>query len=98
MCFTQVFGGIMRGAGDTMPSMWISIITTVVIRIPLAYLLAYLTRSEEWPNGAPEALFVSLLTVWVLGAVITYLWYRRGNWMKKAVVRPQNNTAEAIAE
>jgi len=98
MCFTQVFGGIMRGAGDTMPSMWISIITTVVIRIPLAYLLAYLTRSEEWPNGAPEALFVSLLAVWVLGAVITYLWYRRGNWMKKAVVRPQNNAPEAVAE
>ena len=87
MCFTQVYGGIMRGAGDTMPSMWISIFTSVVIRIPLAYLLAYLTRSERWPNGSPDAIFFSLLIVWVLGAVITYLWYRRGKWMNKRVAK-----------
>ena len=89
MCFTQVYGGIMRGAGDTLPSMWISIITSVIVRIPLAYLLAYLTRSPEWPNGNPDAIFFSLLIVWVLGAVITYLWYRRGKWMKKGVVKQQ---------
>jgi len=85
----------MRGAGDTMPSMWISIITTVVIRIPLAYLLAFLTRSEEWPNGNPDALFFSLLTVWVMGAIITYLWYRRGKWMTKGVVKHQAALAKA---
>ena len=60
--------------------MYISIITTVVVRVPLAYGLAYLTRSEEWPHGHPDALYISLLVVWVLGAVLTYIWYRMGKW------------------
>ncbi|MDR0897660.1 MAG: MATE family efflux transporter [Oscillospiraceae bacterium] len=81
----QVYGGIMRGAGDTMPSMWISLATSVVLRLPLAYLLAYWTRSPEWPSGSPDALFISLLINWVIGAALTYLWYRRGGWMRKSI-------------
>ncbi len=96
MCFSQVYGGIMRGAGDTMPTMWISLFTAVAIRIPLAYLLAYLTRSPEWPNGSPDAIFFSLMGVWVLGAVITYLWYRRGKWINKGVVKAE--AAAALAK
>ncbi len=34
VAISQIFGGIMRGAGDTMPSMWISMCTTVGIRVP----------------------------------------------------------------
>ena len=34
MAISQIYGGIMRGAGDTMPSMWISMFTVVVIRVP----------------------------------------------------------------
>lgn len=83
---TQVFGGIMRGAGDTMPSMWISLATTVGLRVPLAYLLTYLTRSETWPNGSPYMLNVSLVTSWVLGMVFTWLWYKRGKWKEKSVL------------
>lgn len=87
MSMTQVFGGIMRGAGDTMPSMWIAIFTTVGIRVPVAYTIAWFTRSPEWPNGSPDALFISLLSSWVLGAVLTYSWYRRGHWRKKQLVK-----------
>ncbi len=87
MGVTQVFGGIMRGAGDTMPSMWISIIVTVLLRVPVAYLLAFLTRSPEWPNGSPDSLYFSLLLAWVSGAIFTYLWYRRGSWRNKSVIR-----------
>lgn len=88
MAFTQVFGGIMRGAGDTMPSMWISLFTTIVIRVPLAYTLAWLTRSDAWPNGHPYSLYFSLLSVWILNAIITYTWYRRGRWKTKNVIEP----------
>ncbi len=83
---SQIFGGIMRGAGDTMPSMWISLLTTVVVRLPIAYTLAWITRSNSHPAGSPDALFFSLLTGWVMGAVMTYLWYRRGEWRKKSLV------------
>ena len=94
MAITQVFGGIMRGAGDTMPSMWISMFTTVVIRVPLAYLWAWLTRSPAYPAGSPDALFFALLISWVLGAVATYLWYRRGAWRDKSLIR---RSASAMA-
>ena len=82
MAISQVYGGILRGAGDTMSSMYISIFTTVIVRVPLAYLIAYLTRSEEWPYGNPDALFFSLLCSWVLGAILTYVRYRMGKWKK----------------
>ncbi|MGI6644097.1 MAG: MATE family efflux transporter [Bacillota bacterium] len=87
MAVTQIFGGIMRGAGDTMPSMWISMFTTVCVRVPVAYALAYFTRSPANPNGAPEAIFFSLLISWVTGAAVTYLWYRRGTWRTKSLVK-----------
>ncbi|MDL2206425.1 MATE family efflux transporter [Eubacteriales bacterium OttesenSCG-928-N13] len=91
---SQVFQGIMRGAGDTMPSLWISLASNI-IRIPLAYLLAYLWRTPEWPNGTPDALYVSLLICWMMGAVFTYLWYRRGTWKEKSLIRrPGDPTIE----
>ena len=86
MAVTQSLSGVMRGAGDTMTPMWISIITTVIIRMPLAYGLAYLTRSAERPNGSPDSLFISLLISWVAGAALTSVAYRMGKWKKKAVM------------
>ena len=86
MAVTQSLSGVMRGAGDTLTPMWISIITTIIIRMPLAYGIAYLTRSEALPNGTPDSLFISLLISWVSGAVLTSLAYRRGAWKKKAVM------------
>ena len=80
MAVSQVYGGILRGAGDTMTTMYISLITTVVIRVPLAYGIAALNKSEAWPHGHPAALFISLLVSWVIGAVLTYIWYRMGKW------------------
>ena len=80
MAVSQVYGGILRGAGDTMTTMYISLITTVVIRVPLAYGIAALNKSEAWPHGHPDALFISLLVSWVIGAVLTYIWYRMGKW------------------
>src|SRR5690606_27156798 len=70
MAITQCLSGVMRGAGDTLTPMWISLLTTVVIRVPVAYGLAYLTRSENYPTGRPESIFISLLTSWVMGAII----------------------------
>ena len=86
MAVTQCLSGVMRGAGDTMTPMWISLITTVLIRVPLAYGIAFLTKSAEFPNGRSECIFISLLCSWVLGAVITAFTYKRGNWKKKTIL------------
>ena len=86
MAVTQNLSGVMRGAGDTITPMWISLITTIILRVPIAYGLAYMTRSESYPVGRPESIFISLLTAWVFGAIITTIFYRKGSWREKALV------------
>ena len=98
MAVTQILSGTMRGAGDTVTPMWISVITTVVTRMPLAYLLAWVTRSEANPAGNPASLFVSLLISWMLGAVVTFVLYRRGKWKNKAAESIRSNAELAAAE
>lgn len=83
MAVTQVLSGVMRGAGDTVTPMWISLITTIFLRIPIAYGLAYFTKSPEYPHGRPESIFFSLLFAWVFGAFITFLVYKKGSWREK---------------
>lgn len=82
---TQSLSGIMRGAGDTMTPMWLSLITTVIIRVPLAYGISYLTATEELTHGRFECIPVSLLVSWLIGALLTVIFYRFGNWKKKAI-------------
>lgn len=80
---TQVLGGVMRGAGDTVSPMWISIVSTILIRVPTAYLLAHLTKTADFPHGQPIALFGSLMISWVLGMVLSIIVYSVGKWKKK---------------
>ena len=80
---TQVLGGVMRGCGNTVTPMWISILSTVVLRIPVAYILAYFTRSAEFPTGHPFALSISLLTSWTVGMVMSVIAFRYGKTRKQ---------------
>ena len=80
---TQVLGGVMRGAGDTTTPMWVSMISTIAIRVPAAYGLAYLTRTPEFPHGQPIALFGSLMFSWAMGMVISVIVFSIGRWKKK---------------
>lgn len=85
MAVTQSLSGVMRGAGDTMTPMWISIFTTVIVRVPIAYGVAYFTRSDAFPKGRQECIFISLLCSWLIGAAVTSAFYARGKWKKKAL-------------
>jgi len=80
---TQVLGGVMRGAGDTVTPMWISIVSTILLRVPTAYIMAALTKSEAYPNGHPVSIFTSLLVSWSLGMVISIIVFRIGQWKRK---------------
>lgn len=82
---TQSLSGIMRGAGDTMTPMWVSLITTVVLRVPIAYGLSYLTRSPLLPFGRSECIQISLLVSWITGALLTVFFYKLGKWKNKAI-------------
>ena len=81
---TQSLSGIMRGAGDAVTPMVISLISTVALRVPLAYLLSYLTVTPELPHGDYHCIQISLLVSWI-GAVLTALFYKLGRWKKKAI-------------
>lgn len=80
---TQTLQGVMRGAGETVIPMWISIITTVIIRMPVAYLWAYFTRSPANPAGDPLCLYGSLLTAWLAGCAMSVYFYCRGKWKRQ---------------
>lgn len=78
--FTAMFtiSGVMRGAGDTLIPMFISLIALWVIRIPGAWILSKkLGEIGIWwaiPMG------------WFVGFALSYIYYLTGNWKKKSVV------------
>ena len=84
MEITQCLSGVMRGAGDTMTPMWISLINTVAIRVPLAYGMVALTKTPELPQGNCLMMNWSLLITWIIGAVLTFAAFRLGRWRQKA--------------
>lgn len=90
MAVTQTLSGVMKGAGDTVTPMWISLMITVGIRIPIAYGLAYVTRSPAYPQGRPESIFISLLISWSLGALINTFFYRKGKWKSSGIVEEKD--------
>ena len=86
MAVTQSLSGIMRGAGDTMTPMWISLITTVAIRVPVAYGIAWVTSGFGNPaDGMKECIQISLLCSWCIGAGLTALFYKLGKWKNKRI-------------
>jgi len=82
MAVTQCFAGVMRGAGDTVTPMWLSLFTTVIIRLPIAYGISFATRTPELPFGRQECIHVSLLLTWLVGAALHAYFYFRGSWRK----------------
>lgn len=82
MAVTQCLAGVMRGAGDTVTPMWLSLFTTVIIRVPIAYGISFLTRTPELPYGRFECVHTSLLITWLTGAVLHTVFYIRGRWRK----------------
>jgi putative MATE family efflux protein len=79
--FTWMFvvGAIMRGAGDTVIPMFITLFVLWVVRIPLSYWLSQETGIEGAWWGIPIA--------WVLGMILSYLYYLTGRWRSKVLVR-----------
>ncbi len=86
MAITQSLFGIMRGAGDTLTPMWLAVLQTVVLRVPMAYLLVYLTKSPEYPKGRQECIFVSLVVTWTISALMNYIIFKIGKWRRKTIL------------
>ena len=97
MAVIQSLSGVMRGAGDAVTPMWISILVSVALRVPLSYLLVHLTRTPEVPLGRPESLYYAMLATWVVGAAVNLLAYRYGRWRRRAQERMDSFAEKAGA-
>jgi putative MATE family efflux protein len=83
-----VIGGVMRGAGATLIPMFITLFSLWIIRIPLAYFLS--------DRIGVTGIWWAIPIAWFLGAVLTYIYYLKGNWKKKVVVKPIIDLLEEI--
>lgn len=86
MAVNQTLSGIMRGAGDTLTPMWVSMLQTIVIRVPLAYLFRALSRSAQLPGGDYRSVPLSMLVAWTSGMLITILMFKKGRWRRNLPV------------
>jgi putative MATE family efflux protein len=76
-----VINGVLRGAGDTLVPMFISLFALWIIRIPVAYFLS------QNPALGVLGIWYSIPVGWFVGMVLYYWYYRMGYWKKKAIVK-----------
>jgi putative MATE family efflux protein len=76
-----VINGVLRGAGDTLVPMFISLFSLWIIRIPVAIWLSNI------PSIGVHGIWWSIPIGWFSGLVVYYFYYRSGRWRKKAVVK-----------
>lgn len=74
----NVYNGALRGAGDTLFTMSVSLLCLWLIRIPLAYGLSDVMGR----NGIWWSIGISIS----IGLIITYIYYKTGHWKKRRVV------------
>jgi len=81
MVFATMFSinGVMRGAGDTMIPMFISIISLWFVRIPVSYFLSLKFGAIGIWWGIPVA--------WFVGLTLAFSYYKTGRWKTKIVVK-----------
>lgn len=81
LLFTAMFtiSGVMRGAGDTLIPMFITLFSLWVIRIPAAWLLSQ--RFGE------TGIWYAVPVAWGIGAIFSYIYYRTGKWKTRSVVK-----------
>lgn len=73
----QVINGVFNGAGFTLASMLLSVLSLWVIRFPLAYALSFHTALSY--DGLWWAFPISNL----VAAIAALIWFRTGSWKKK---------------
>lgn len=82
--------GILRGAGDTIPSMLISMLTLWVVRIPLSFYLSGIMGSR--------GIWLGLAASPVIGAFLNYVYYLSGRWRTRVLTRQVEEEQPAIPE
>jgi len=74
-----VLNGVMRGAGDTLIPMFITLFALWIVRIPLSYFLS----QKMGETGIWWAMPIG----WFLGMILAFFYYLTGKWKTKSVVK-----------
>lgn len=97
MAISNVLSGVMRGAGDALVPMLNAIVSTVIVRLPLAYLLRWWMESTGYVNP-PDCIYISLLCAWLIGMLHLIYYYRKGTWKEKGLARRNGMNMPDIPE
>ncbi|MDK2854884.1 MAG: hypothetical protein PWQ86_97 [Bacillota bacterium] len=76
-----VFGGVLRGAGDTLPTMLITLFGLWGVRVPLATFLSH------HPAFGVNGIWVAMALSPMVSLLLQLVYYRSGLWKKRAIVR-----------
>ncbi len=74
--------GLLRGAGDTLVLMFISLFALWGLRIPLSY---YLSRPEMGLGS--DGIWWGVPIGWAFGLTVSFIYYKTGRWKNKGVVK-----------
>ncbi len=72
-------GGGLRGAGDTRPALYYTIISQWLVRLPAGYALAF------WLGWDINGLWVALVAFSILQAVLTLRKFAEGRWKEQTI-------------
>jgi Na+-driven multidrug efflux pump len=75
--------GVLRGAGDTLIPMFITLFSLWLIRIPVAYFLS--DRIGE------TGIWWAVPIAWSAGTIVSYFYYLSGKWKTKSVVKQKEH-------
>lgn len=76
LVFLTVYNAVLKGAGDTKPSMVGALVGNWLIKIPMAYLLS---RMGLGSDGVWIAIAASVL----VETMVVWYYFRKGNWRQK---------------
>jgi putative MATE family efflux protein len=93
-CFAVIFviQGVLRSAGDTMALLVLSFIALLVIRIPLAYLLAGHFGFKQ------DGIWMAMLFSSALAVGLNWLYYKGGRWKKKRILGGQRPVPDTLVD
>jgi putative MATE family efflux protein len=74
LCSVMILGGCLRGAGDTRTPMIVTLVGTVLFRVPITYLFVLVL------DGGLSGVWLATSVDWSMRALIMCLLYLRGQW------------------
>ena len=78
ICTSFMLTSAIKGSGDAMFPLISSMVSLWLVRIPCSYLFAHFFGVNGIWMGIPSG--------WLIGAIITYIYYKKGHWANKSVI------------